>query len=84
MKSVLRYSRQPLVIVNWGGMTNVEGWEDRRESAQQLFPSLYNKEKEGAQRMDVDVELCEAYDSDNNGCDGSNNESSSDENEMSE
>ena len=34
--------------------------------------------------MDVNVILCEAYDSDNDDCDGSENESSSDDNDMSE
>ena len=34
--------------------------------------------------MDVNVELCEAYDSDNDECDGSDDESSSDDNVMSE
>ena len=34
--------------------------------------------------MDVIVELCEAYDSDNDDCDGYDDESSSDDNVMSE
>ena len=71
LKSVLKDSRQPFMIVNWDGMPDVEGWEDIHESAQRLFPSLYNKDKEGAWRMDVNVELCEAYESDNDDCDGS-------------
>ena len=70
------------MIVNWDGMPDVKGWEDIRESAQRLMPSLYNKYKEGAWRMNVNVELCEAYDSDNDDCDGSEDESSSDDNEM--
>ena len=49
-----------------------------------LILSLYNKDNEGAWRIDVNVELCEAYDSDNDDCDGSDNESSSDDNDMSE
>ena len=52
-------------------MPDVNGWEDSRESAQQKLPSLYNKDKEGACRMDVNVKLCEAYDSDNYDFDGS-------------
>ena len=75
MKSVINDSRQPFVIVNWDGMPDVKGWEDSRESAQQLLPSLYNKDKEGTWRMDVNVELCEAYDSENDDYDGSDNES---------
>ena len=34
--------------------------------------------------MDVNVELCDAYESDNNDCDGYDNESNSDDNMMSE
>ena len=40
MKSLLKYLRQPLVIVKWDGMTDAKGLEDIRESAQHLFPSL--------------------------------------------
>ena len=65
-------------------MPDVKGWQDSRESDQQLLPSLYNKDKEEAWRMDVNVELCEDYDSDNDDCDVSDYESSSDGNEMSE
>ena len=84
VKLVLKDSRQPFVIVNWDGMPYIKGREDSRESSQQLSPSLYNKDKEGAWRMDVNVELCEAYYSDNDDYDGYDNESSSDDNEMSE
>ena len=68
------------MIVNWDGMPKVEGWEDSCESAQRLFTSLYNKDKEGAWRMDVNVELCEAYDPEND-CEGSGDEISSDDND---
>ena len=73
VKLVLKDSRQQLVIVNWDGMPEVKCWEDSRESAQRLLPSLYNKDKQGAWRMDVNVELCESYESDNYDCDGSYN-----------
>ena len=84
VKLVLKYSSQLFVIVNWDGMPDIKGCEDSRESAQQLFPSLYNKDKEGAWRMDVNVELCEAYDSENYDCYSSDDESNSDENVMNE
>ena len=84
VKSVINYLRQPFVIVNWDVMPDVKGWEDSRESSQQLLPSLYIKDKEGAWRMDVNVELCEAYDSDNDDCDVYDDESSSVDNVMSE
>ena len=72
------------MIVNWDGMPDIKGWEDRRESTQRLFPIHYNQYKEGAWRMYVNVELCEAYDSENYDCDSSDDESSSDDNVMSE
>ena len=65
------------MIVNWDDIPDVKGWEDSRESAQRLFPSLYNKDKDGAWSRDVNVEICEAYDSDNDDCDGSDYERSS-------
>ena len=40
VKLVLKDSRQTFVIVDWVGMPDVKGWEDSRESAQQLLPSL--------------------------------------------
>ena len=83
VKSVLRDLRQPFVIFNWDGMPDVKGREESRESAQQLLPNLYNNDKEGAWRMDDNVELCEAYDSDNDDCDGSDDISKSNDNEMS-
>ena len=83
MKLVLKDSRQPLVIVNWDCMHDVKGWEYSREIDQRLLPSLYNKDKELAWRMDVNVELCEAYDSDNDEFDGSEDESNIDDNVMS-
>ena len=84
VKSVLKDSRQPFVIVNWDGMPDVKGQEDIRESDQRLLPSMCNKDKGGACRVDVNVELCEAYDSDNDDCDGSEDESRIDENVMSD
>ena len=77
VKLVLKDLIQPLVIVKWDGMPDVEGWEDNHDSAQRLFPSLYNMYKEGVCRMDVNVKLCETYDSDNDNCDGSDDESRS-------
>ena len=84
VKLVLKDLRQPLVIVNWDGMPDVKVREDSHESAQKLLPSMYNQDKDRTWKMDVDVELCEAYESDNYDCDGSDDDSSSDYNEMSE
>ena len=84
VKLVLNDSRQTLVIVKWDGMPDVKGWEYSRENSQQLLSSLYNKNKEGAWRMDVNVELFEDYDSDSYYCDIYYDESSSEDNQMSE
>ena len=52
------------MVVEWDGMSDVEGWEEKRESTQVLKHHLWNKDKEGAWRMDIKVDLCEAYESD--------------------
>ena len=65
-------------------MPDVKGWEDIREIDQQLLPILYNKDKEKAWRMDFNVDICEAYESYTDDCDVCDNESNSDENNMSE
>ena len=80
MRSVLKDLRQPFVFVNCDAMHVVKVWEESHEISQRLLPSMYIKEKEGLWRMDVNVELCEAYESDIDDCDGSDNESSSDDN----
>ena len=49
------------MIVKWDGIPDLEGWEDSRESVQQLLPSMYNKDNERVWRMVVNVEVCEAY-----------------------
>ena len=71
VKSVIKDLRKPFVIVNWDGMPDVKDQEDSCESDQRLLPSMYTKYKEGVWRMDVNIELCEAYESDNDDCDGS-------------
>ena len=65
-------------------MPDIKCWEDSRESAQQLLPSIYNKDKEEAWKVGVNVERFEAYDSYNYYCEDSDYESSSEDNEISE
>ena len=57
-------ARTLTVVVEWGGISDVEGWEEKRESTQVLKRHLWNKDKEGAWRIDIKVDLCEAYESD--------------------
>ena len=58
VKSVVEDTREPTVVVEWDGMSDVEGWEEKRESTQVLKRHLWNKDKEGAWRMDIKVDLC--------------------------
>ena len=64
VKSVVEDAREPSVVVEWDGMPDVTGWENKCDSVQALKRHLWNKDKEGAWRMDIDVEPCEAYESD--------------------
>ena len=75
VKSVVEDAREPSVVVEWDGMPDVTGWENKCDGVQVLKRHLWNKDKEGAWRMDIDVEPCEAYESDSD----SDNESSSDD-----
>ena len=46
----------PVVNVMWEGLAHVQGWEKGSELKQPLKKHLYNKCKEGAWRLDVDIE----------------------------
>ena len=47
VKSVLKDSRQPFVIVNWDGMPDVKGWEDIRENYCQVCTTRTRRERGG-------------------------------------
>ena len=75
MKSVVDNAREPTVVVEWDGMPDVTGWENKSESVQVLRRHLWNKDKEGAWRMDIGVEPCEAYESDSDSdCDSTSDD----------
>ena len=75
VKSVVDDAREPTVVVEWDGMPDVTGWENKCESVQVLKRHLWNKDKEGAWRMDIDVEPCEAYESDSDSdCDSTSDD----------
>ncbi len=80
VKSVVEDAREPSVVVEWDGMPDVTGWENKCDGVQILKHHLWNKDKEGAWRMDIDVEPCEAYESDSD----SDNDSSSDDDNSSD
>ena len=62
--------RDATVMVQWDGMADVSGWEDGGNQSQVLKRHLWNKDKEGAWRLDIGVVPCPAYDSDDNESDG--------------
>ena len=57
--SVVEGSRDPAVEVEWDAMPDVAGFEDSQVSNQRLLPSLWNKDKDGGWRMDVEIDLIE-------------------------
>ena len=59
MLSVVEGSRDPAVEVEWDAMPDVAGFEDSQVSNQRLLPSLWNKDKDGGWRMDVEIDLIE-------------------------
>ena len=46
----------PVVNVKWDGLPYVQGWEKGGEHEQPLKNHLYNKNKDGAWRIDVGIE----------------------------
>ena len=55
--SVVEGKSKPTVRVCWDAMSDVKGSENEETSDYVLLPSLWNKDKEGAWRMDVNIEL---------------------------
>jgi hypothetical protein len=51
--------KDPTVEVEWDPMPDVSGYEHSQISIQRLLPSLWNKDKEGGWRMDVEIDLFE-------------------------
>ena len=43
----------PTVMVDWDAIPDVGGWEDRRLGPTELKERLFNRDKEGAWRLDV-------------------------------
>ena len=74
--------KPPIVEVLWDGTPDIQGSEDPSTSDQKLLPTKFNKDKEGAWRMDMDIELED--DSDDDDEEGSNNEEEDVESECEE
>ena len=56
--------RDTKVMVQWDGMVDLTGWEEGGKMSQVLKPHLWNKDRLGAWRLDIDVLPCAAYESD--------------------
>ncbi len=57
---VLPEAKRPTVVVHWDPMPDVEGKENLSEETQQvLTPRKWNKNVEGAWRMDINVGIVE-------------------------
>ena len=53
--------------VKWDPAPDIEGCEESTMGEQKLLPSKWNKDnKDGAWRMDVDIELCDEFDQNEN------------------
>ena len=60
MIKVLPENAKPTVVVIWDPMPDVKGKEDLSDETQQvLAPRKWNKDVEGAWRMDINVEIVE-------------------------
>ena len=60
MIKVLPENAKPTVVVLWDPMPDVKGKEDLSNETQQvLAPHKWNKDVEGAWRMDINVEIVE-------------------------
>ena len=63
MITVLPEKVKPTVVVLWDSMPDVKGKEDLSDKTQQvLAPRKWNKDAEGARRMDMNVEIVENTD----------------------
>jgi hypothetical protein len=57
---VLTEKTKPMVVVRWDPMPDVEGKEDLSNKTQQVLPPhKWNKDVEGAWRMDINVRIVE-------------------------
>ena len=54
--------KKPTVRVLWDEMADCSGWETSQESDCVLLPSKWNKDNEGAWRMDLPVDIEDTYD----------------------
>ncbi len=64
--------KKPTVRVLWDEMPDCPGWETSQETDVILLPTKWNKDKEGAWRMDLPVDIEDTYD---DGCEDEINKS---------
>ena len=70
--------KEDTVVVEWDPTPDIEGSEDRSESDQVLKQKLWNKERHGAWRMDLDIAPCDDDDNKDSDMDGDSSNSDSD------
>ena len=63
--SVVEGAKDPTVEVEWDPMEDVSGYEEPQVIDQRLLPSLWNKDKQGGWRMDVEIDVFDEEKSDN-------------------
>ena len=56
---VVEGAKDPTVEVEWDPLLDVAGYKDSQVIIQRLLPSLWNKDKEGGWRMNVEIDLFE-------------------------
>ena len=68
---VLAYRNKPTVRVLWDAIPDCTGWETSQEAKVILLPTKWNKDTEGAWRMDIPIDI----DSSDDECDDKKNKS---------
>ena len=62
VKEIVKAKNPPKVLVQWDATPDIEGYENSEVGVQKLLPSLWNANKEGAWRMDMDIDIDEDID----------------------
>ena len=62
VKEIVKAKNPPKVLVQWDATPDIEGYENSEVGVQKLLPSLWNANKEGAWRMDIDIDIDEDID----------------------
>ena len=58
VKYIIDGAKDPTVNMKWDGCADIKGWEQGGESHQRLMPGLWNKDRVGSWRLDMDIIPC--------------------------